>query len=271
MKATEALQALDPSVSREEWVKILAAFKAAGGDMETANDWSAQAHNYDPRNFVATWKSIKAHGGIGEGTLFYLAKQMGHKPRSEAPQRAFQERLAGTRGYAKGIWQMSKSGVANHPYAIRKKIDHDFGALRGTASGFLLGKHADVISVPMRDWTGAFTGVECINRDGVKQTFGNKGHLVVGCPEDAPIIHVTEGWASMFAITQIAPQSFGGVVAFGSGSRMEKIANEAAKKFGGRVLIHDEGKDNRDIWDYWMDGIGEKWIERAIRRLRGNS
>lgn len=169
-----------------------------------------------------------------------------------------------TAAYAKQVWDAAQVDVVRfHPYAQKKKITHDFGARRGRASGRLVGRDADCIIVPMRSWDGELVGVECINADGTKQTFGSKGQLILGYPEGADWIHVTEGWASMWGVAQMRPKSFGGVVVFGK-SRMEgqrgaELEREIENRFGGTAVRHNEfGK--ADAWDHWNLGNAEKYL-----------
>ena len=44
-RARDALHALDPGCTRDEWVKLAMASKAAGIDLDTFDAWSAQAAN----------------------------------------------------------------------------------------------------------------------------------------------------------------------------------------------------------------------------------
>ena len=51
MDLNAALCALSPDCTREEWVKIAMAYKAAGGDFNTFDTWSQKAPGrYDARN-----------------------------------------------------------------------------------------------------------------------------------------------------------------------------------------------------------------------------
>ena len=169
-----------------------------------------------------------------------------------------------TTDYGKQLWDAAHADVVrHHPYAIKKKITHDFGARRGRASGSLIGKDADCVIVPMRSWDGDLVGVECINWEGVKQTFGSKGQLILGYPEGAKWVHCTEGWATLWAVSQLRPQSFGGVVVFGKsrldGDRGQRLDTEITNRYGATAVRHTEhGK--ADVWDYWHQGDGENYL-----------
>ncbi len=76
----EALRHVSPDCPREEWARVLMAVKSGLGDPgeDIARTWSmGAADSYDERAFNATWRSVKAEGGVGIGTLFDLAKRGG--------------------------------------------------------------------------------------------------------------------------------------------------------------------------------------------------
>ncbi len=114
-----ALHCIDAGIDRDDWVKALTAFKAAGGDESTARTWSESGNNYDARAFNDTWRSIKANGGIGPGTLFHLAKahgwsDNGHKPDFAEIERQRQAREAAAAAEAEATRQAQErtAGIA---------------------------------------------------------------------------------------------------------------------------------------------------------------
>jgi hypothetical protein len=62
----------------------------------------------------------------------------------------------------------------------------------------------------------------------------------------------------MWAIAQLRPKSFAGVVAFGK--KLRQKAEEISKRYPGETVIHAEGRDNQDVWDYWNAGHGENYF-----------
>lgn len=165
---------------------------------------------------------------------------------------------------AREIWDMGGVDVvSSHPYAVKKGITHDFGARRGQATGRVVGRNADCIILPLRSWDHQVVGVEVINWEGAKQTFGNKGVLVLGYPEESETIHICEGWATAWACAQLRPKSFGCIVSFGGGRRIRQVAEEASNRFRGRIVVHDE-PGNMDVWDVWKAGRGDLYM-RAQR------
>ena len=152
--------------------------------------------------------------------------------------------------------------VASHPYAKLKGITHAFGARRGIAGGARVGYNADCILVPNRDWDGEFIGVEVINASKDKQTYGNKGLLILGNPEDAPIIHLCEGWATAWALSQMFPRRFAAVICFGK--KLKQTEAELRRRYAGRPVIHAESAQNRDAWDIWHSGRGEAYARKVL-------
>ena len=76
-RAADALHAIPPDLSRDEWVKAGMAFHAADGDFSTFENWSSQATNYNAADCRNMWKSLKKEGGIGAGTLYQMAREHG--------------------------------------------------------------------------------------------------------------------------------------------------------------------------------------------------
>lgn len=129
-RARGALFALDPACSRDEWVRDLMAYKSAGGDEDTARDWSAQADSFREADFVATWRSISPDGGIKPGTLFKLARDTGWRESRKANGHAKRETLS---DFGRDLWAASKrlSGAAlDYLDARRCRIPPPDGDLR---------------------------------------------------------------------------------------------------------------------------------------------
>lgn len=139
-----ALQFIDPS-DRETWLRMGMAIKSeladAGFDLWEA--WSQQAESFNNKDSRDVWKSIRAGGGIGIGTLFHEAKANGwqddgnhQKPTSEelaerkriAAERAAKEEAeiarerADTAKKAAAIFRAADEAQADHPYLVRKQV-----------------------------------------------------------------------------------------------------------------------------------------------------
>ena len=225
--------------SREDWVKVGAVIKHELGDggWPVWDDWSQGSDRYRPKDAAAVWRSLKAHHRPVTGaTLVHLARRGGWRPGAHTkPERPLPlPRLApvetsSTENYAAKLWAAgdeSDEAVMGHPYAVKKHLRSAGGARRAQASGSLIGRDADVLLVPCREFgTGLITGVQAIAADGAKQSFGkfSGGFLLLGNTLDkSRRWFVCEGWASAYAVAF----HHGGhccAVSFGKG-RLEQVA-----------------------------------------------
>lgn len=74
----KALQFIDSDCPRDEWVQIGMAIKSEFAEAyDVFDQWSQGADCYKPSDCKHTWKSIKASGGLGIGTLFKRAIERG--------------------------------------------------------------------------------------------------------------------------------------------------------------------------------------------------
>lgn len=215
----EALAYVSPDCDRDSWVRYLMAIKSAEGEdgRGHAEQWSAQSDKYRPADFNSTWRSISSDGGITEATLYAEAKRNGWtgKPEKTSPivktgrnKQRRSEAPPKTRDYAMRLWgKVERSTgqfesrdilVSTHPYAIQKAVTWAAGAARGVACGRLIGKESDCLIIPQWTYpTQELCGVECINSEGLKQTFGNKGVLILGNDLGCELPQlVCEGWAT---------------------------------------------------------------------------
>lgn len=87
----DALSFISPNMPRDDWARIGMSIKSEFPDdagLAVFDAWSANGDGYDPRAASATWKSIKAGGGVTLGTLVKLAKENGYERRLDDAQRA---------------------------------------------------------------------------------------------------------------------------------------------------------------------------------------
>lgn len=240
-----------PSDSRDLWVRIAMAVKAALGDggFEIWDAWSRTADSYDAADAWDVWKSI-GPGRIGTGTLIHIARHYGWRPNEKAreftpsrsPAPATPHRDTGA--YGLRLWlaaDPSDDVVGAHPYAIRKGIRWAAGAARGKASGKVIGRDPDCVIVPVRDLeTNKVVAVQCINSEGAKQTFGRVGGhgLLLGNTLDPSLPwYVCEGWASTVSVVFHHLKGHGvGAVAFGK-SNLEAVANRVAEAFAPDEIV----------------------------------
>lgn len=246
-----------PAEDRETWVKVGMAIHAEFGDdgFGIWDDWSQNADNYNVRDAQNTWRSFK-RGTITIGTLVHTAKQYGWRPDQPftapppKPRTAPKAVTKDTGLYAKELWlsgNWDDDAVAAHPYAQAKGITHAGGAKRGIASGRVIGKNADCVIVPIYDIaTGKVEGVQCINPEGKKQTFGpvSGNGLLLGNTLDKKLTwYVCEGWASTYSVV-FHHQKGNGVCACSFGkANLETLMYRVGEAFSPDEIIMLQEKD----------------------------
>jgi hypothetical protein len=257
-----------PAHDRPQWIRVGMALKSEFGDngFSTFDDWSQGAENYNPKSANSAWKSFN-DGAIGIGSLIHLAKENGWTRDAPAalappPRRASKPQRSNTASYAAELWLAANKwmqaddwlsqpspdkSVATHPYAIAKGLTHAGGAGRGIASGSIIGKNSDCIIVPIRTIeTDKVQGVQCINPEGRKQTFGSVsgGGLILGNTLDKSLTwYVCEGWASAVSMV-FHHQKGNGVCAasFGKGRQKEvaELIEQAYQPDEIVILLEDD-------------------------------
>ena len=227
-----------PAHDRGDWIKVGMALKSEFGDsgFPLFEQWSQSAENYDQQAVKAVWRSFK-NGPVTIGSLIHIATEHGwrsHGTGMKSPPQITQAPkpvTSNTKSYALQLWLAANNAdatVAGHQYAINKGIDWAAGVGRGVASGSLIGRDADCIIVPIRCIeTDTVQGVQCINADGIKQTFGSVsgGALILGNTLDKSLHwYVAEGWATAVAMV-FHHQNGNGVCAASFGkSNQQKVA-----------------------------------------------
>lgn len=204
-----------PAEDRSLWVKIGGILKDEFRDagFPLWDEWSQTSEKYLARDASTVWRSLGRNPVRASlGSLIFLAKEHGWTPDRHLPEPVPKSRQApppgkDTTAYALRIWLSASTEdatVGSHPYAVRKGITWAAGAGRAPVTGRVVGNQTDCLVVPIRtDATGKVQGVQCINPDGAKQTFGRitGGCLVLGNTLDRRIPwYVAEGWASAVSV-----------------------------------------------------------------------
>lgn len=264
-----ALAAIPPTLPREEWARLAMALKSEYPDsagFDLFDQWSrGDADHYDAKATRATWRSVKSSGGVGLGTLFYLAQQHGWKmPEDGRPapidaaeiarrerERQERERIERQRRQAEQeaaaavaaeLWcEGTENGANEHPYIKRKGIDAH--GVRVGADGWLL--------VPMRNEAGELRNVQRIAPQrpadgGPDKLFCKDGqvsgllHLIGSFSTDIALL--AEGYATAASLHAAT----GHPVAVGFNAGNLKAAARALRKImGAGALIVVCGDDDR--------------------------
>jgi putative DNA primase/helicase len=173
-----ALAHIPANCDRETWARVAMAIKSEFADStgrDLFTDWSATADAFNAGDAGSTWRSVKAGGGVGIGTLLHLAKEHGFTlpkadqapaapthdelvrreqekaARAQADKARTEEAHAGAAHEASALWQEA-SDTGESPYLIRKGVK-PYG-VRFASGGWLL--------VPVRDVEGMLWNLQRI-------------------------------------------------------------------------------------------------------------
>lgn len=263
-KALSALNYLDASCSREDWIKIGMAVKSASLSFDDFHNWSKNGGNYSGENDCKiVWKSFKETGGITAATLFSLARAHGWRD-EEGAEKDFKRQTNPSNKekiivnktairHVYDIWDKCIPAENNHTYILQKQ---------GNSAGLrYYPPTEEKLIILGQDVTGYLT-LPCWSKDELQTlqfippTAGKKlnlpgasfndGYFVVGsCNE---VVFICEGIGQAWAVNKAT--GHGAIVCFGSG-RMQKIATLLRNKYSNArlIIVPDRGKEKlaRDI------------------------
>ncbi|HZF84172.1 MAG TPA: DUF927 domain-containing protein [Burkholderiaceae bacterium] len=213
-RAQELLGFISAECERERWVNVGMALHDQYGEegWELFDGWSAESDQYNPGATRAVWKSFKAGGGRGFGTLVQYAKEdrgydpkkAKHKKQQVSPEVAAEqaakaaarralhdkeeaEEAAAAALRAQKRWDEAKPASPDHPYPKKKGVKTH--GLRVGKWRKMVSKPGEppefvtlenVLQIPMRDRKGGLHGLQGITATGEKLfMFGaaKKGHF----------------------------------------------------------------------------------------------
>ena len=285
-----ALAHIPASLAREDWARVGMAIKSEFPD-DTGRDlfeaWSATADSHDASATRSTWRSIKAGGGVGIGTLLHLAKEHGFvlPKASEAPAAPSPEELA-RRAREKAERQQADkahqdaahaaaaldavaqwnaaSDTGASPYLARKGVQAH--GLRFAPDGCLL--------VPLRDAAGDLWNLQRIAperpADGTDKLFlkgGRKSGLWHWCgePAGAGVLLIAEGYATAASVHQATGRPV--AVAFDAGN-LAHVAKALRQQHRAALLVLC-GDDDAATEARTGTNTGRVKAEAAARTVRG--
>ncbi len=257
-----ALSFIPANLPRDEWARLGMAIKSEFPDetgLDLFTEWSGTAPSHDPKACRDTWRSIKAGGGVGIGTLLHMAKANGfHLPkpdqaaarpdpaavarlereraqRQQAEQAQIEAAQARAAAEAVALWETA-SEASEHPYLDRKGIA-PHGA-RVAADGALL--------VPVRNPAGELVNLQRILPNGEKRFLpgGRKsgcfhvlGTVPAGAgagPQAAPVVLVVEGYATAASLYESTGHPV--AVAFDAGN-LAKVARALRQQHPAALIV----------------------------------
>ncbi|MEO8401526.1 MAG: AAA family ATPase [Gammaproteobacteria bacterium] len=293
-----ALNYLDSECTREEWIRIGMAAKAAKLSFEDFHGWSKNAGNYkNEKDCRAVWNSFDESGTVKAATLFYLAREKGWKESDKThtnteinnKKNGFNQN---SRTNVLEIWNRCIPAAISHEYIIRKK---------GNPEGLrVYPQNAPPLFICGQDVEG-YLVVPCLS-NGQIQTLQfippneNKklnlphasfhdGYFTVG--NISNVIYIVEGLGQAWAINKSMGATT--VVCFGV-NRMMAVSNVLRNKHpnANLVIVSDRGKekeaakiaieiagawiampshfsDNYDVNDYLLE-YGENSLRELLAR-----
>ena len=285
-----ALAHIPASLARDEWARVGMAIKsefpdATGQDLFEA--WSATADGHDPRATRSTWRSIKAGGGVGIGTLLHLAKEHGFvlPKASEAPAAPSPEVLA-QREREKAERQQAEQArqQAAHAAAALDAVAQWDAASDTGASPYLARKGVQAhgvrfapdgcVLVPLRDAAGDLWNLQRIAperpADGTDKLFlkgGRKSGLWHWCgdPAGAQVLLIAEGYATAASVHQATGRPV--AVAFDAGN-LAHVAKALRQQYRAALLVLC-GDDDAATEERTGTNTGRVKAEAAARTVRG--
>lgn len=272
-RARDALHAIPPDLPRDEWVRAGMAAHAAGLPFDEFDAWSAGASNYNERAARDTWRSFKPGKGVGTGTLFKMAAELGNYPRRNErphpppvrPTRAAEPPRKPAPGMgAAELWRRFEPATSGHGYIAAKGGRPD--GLRVVPQGDPLTiaglSMAGALVVPVLPLAGGEpVSLQFIAPPEMAAKWKEAGrpsklNLPAAPIEGAFIVkdpaHVSEPGDSAFIVEGLGQawacwgaMGFPAVVCFGAG-RMRKVAAELRQRDASArlVLVPDVGKES---------------------------
>ena len=285
-----ALAHIPASLAREDWARVGMAIKSEFPD-DTGRDlfeaWSATADSHDAGATRSTWRSIKAGGGVGIGTLLHLAKEHGFvlpkasaAPAAPSPEelarraREKAERQQADKAHqdaahaaaaldAVAQWDAASDTGAS-PYLARKGVQAH--GLRFAPDGCLL--------VPLRDAAGDLLNLQRIAperpAEGTDKLFlkgGRKSGLWHWCgdPAGAGVLLIAEGYATAASVHQATGRPV--AVAFDAGN-LAHVAKALRQQYRAALLVLC-GDDDAATEARTGTNTGRVKAEAAARTVRG--
>lgn len=291
----DGLAYIPANQSRDVWARIGMAIKSEYPDatgFDLFDQWSASdPDRYNAKDVNATWRSIKASGGVGIATLLHLAKEHGFTlPKSgqasEPPspdeiarrererterQRAEQARI--DTGHAQAAEQAAKqfadaSTDGESPYLMRKGVQAH--GVKFAAGGRLL--------VPLRDGAGKLWNLQSIAptkpQDGAPEKLflknGRKSglwHMVgsVASDQAPPVVLIAEGLATASTLFEATGHPV--ATAFDAGN-LGHVARALRKLWPAALLVLC-GDDDKATEASTGHNPGREKATAAARAVRG--
>jgi len=256
---SEAIQAALSFIlpdDRQLWLKIGMGIKHEYGDagFDLFDSWSQSGSNYDAAAVKTSWRSFKAGGKIGIGTVLYEAKQRGFHIKDHAPAAPVsaeqaasmaQERAAKLAADQAEIErkQAAAASMAQKQWGSASEQGHsDYLQRKGIAGhGVRFARHrkGDTLLIPVTDTSGQICNIQRVFANGDKRFYtGGKVsggfHLIGGVAGAAGWLLIAEGYATGAALYEAT--GYPVAIAF-SASNLKHIAALMQQQYPDKRLL----------------------------------
>lgn len=262
---TRVLFGIPADLPRAEWVKCLAAARAAGLSADLCQAWSAQDPRFNEADFRAAWRSAQPKR-VSAASLVWIARQFGFKdhvgfgrPSAEhmrklaeqmrQAEEAEQRRHLEVAKQCYQRWKSADRADPHHPYLQRKRLAELAPLLRQEGS---------LLLVPLTDWRRSIWSLQTITPGGTKlYTAGSRtkgaGFHIRGGGNTTLLCEGVATGLSLHAATGAA------VVCAMSASNMPTIAASLKRSEQSRLLI---------VADHDRSGTGQRAAQEAARAIK---
>lgn len=280
-RARTALFACDAGCSRDQWVRIGMAAKAAGVAFDDFRLWSEDAPNYhSEQDCLSAWKSF-GDGAVKAATLYHAARKAGWhdptKPHQNGTQAARVPLLSPTgnpkppgaqtpRIALSAVFDSYPPAAIEHPYiAAKRGVPDGLRVVPPDSQLVIKGKSvAGYLAVPVRSLDGELLTVQYIPPGGGDKLNApgasfDDGVFVIGDISADGRLYVCEGIGQAWAVAR-ADYHAAAVVTFGAG-RFRRVAEMLRTRLprASLVFIADRGKEPQA--EAIVREVGGTWVE----------
>ena len=289
----DALSYIPANIPRDEWARVAMALKSEfPDDMGFAlfDQWSqASADAYDPLSTISTWRSVKAGGRVGIGTLFHLAKAHGFSMPKDgqeampvdpselarlAQHRA--EKLAAEQAHSEAAQAAAATEAARQWDAASTEGASPYLARKGVQGHGVRYGPGGVLLVPLHDEAGKLWNLQRIAPakpadGGPEKLFLRSGrksglwHMLGTLPAEPQTILIAEGYATAASLHEATGHPV--AVAFDAGN-LKPVALALRQQYpAARLLVC--GDDDRETEAKSGHNPGRNKATAAARAVAG--
>lgn len=275
-RALDALYAIPPDLSREDWHEAGRAGIAAGLTVDDLLEWSRPASNFKSESDVrAAFRTIRPDGKTGPGTLFYIAQRHGWTPPKNGAHRPHAEAKASSHSREKKSpppsdlaerWASWPEADDLHQYIVRKNGRPDgLRVIPADSTMEIAGRRvAGWLAVPARSLDGTFRTVQLIPPEAGASKLSWPGArfedamFIAGNPDESAVLYIVEGLATAWACWRATGHA--AAVTFGCG-RFDVVTAALRAKYQDKrlIIVPDRGKESQAA--AVARKVGGEWVE----------